>query len=266
VKQGNFVEAKRFFLRTITLVFFLILTGGAALFGQEADDEEPIDWRARWRPENRWFIGPYAGYSHNTLFTGGSEQIMYFTTFRAGHGTTVGLPIRFHIFTWFAIQVEANYIMKNYTMRRTGDYGYLEDKNTNSFVNFPVIFHFAVPLMNGPVSLFANTGFYMGLWAASRRQGRAIAISTPVYDYDEMHTFDSRYDNRFESGLLAGFGIQYNFRRLSLFAEWRYNYGLTDLHKQMQLNQAPYLNDTWTIHTGILFNGNLFKRYGGKNQ
>jgi hypothetical protein len=60
-----------------------------------------------------------------------------------------------------------------------------------------------------------------------------------------------------------GLGVQYNFKPVSVFIEGRYNYGLTDLHKQMQTNQIPYINDTWTVNAGVLFNANIFNVFRG---
>jgi hypothetical protein len=166
------------------------------------------------------------------------------------------------------VQVEPAFITKNYTMRQTGEYAgalNLYDQYTNSFVDFPLMLHVELLLMRSGVSLFANGGGYVGVWAASHRKGRAITSTTVqtladrAVDYDEDYAFDEAYDNRFDAGLLIGLGIQYDFKPVSVFVEWRYNYGLSDLHKQMQRNQVPYMNDTWTIHAGVLFNSNIVK-------
>jgi hypothetical protein len=131
--------------------------------------------------------------------------------------------------------------------------------------------HFELPVMRSGVSLFANGGGYVGFWAGSHRKGRAITVTTvtarsdEAVDYDEDYEFDEAYDNRFDAGLLLGLGVQYNFKPLSIFAEWRYNYGLSDLHKQTQRSQIPYMNDTWTVHAGVLFNSNIFTVFKRRN-
>ena len=248
----------------IALLVFMIIGGAATAFAQEPGSNAPggfTDWFSRWQPENRWLVGIYGGYSRNTLFTGGAEQVMYFTANEPGNGWTIGLPVRFNIFTWLAVQAEATFITKNYTIRQTCNVGRefdLYDSHINSFVNFPLMLHFRVRVMESPLSLFANAGGYMGVWAASRRQGRVWSLTTTdgVHSYNERRTFDNRFDNRFDAGLLFGMGAQYDFRAISIFAEWRYNYGLTDLRKNMQRNQIPNINDTWTIHAGVLLNAN----------
>jgi len=250
------IKNKLFYIAVLVFV-----CGAAAGFAQEPGV-------SRWQPENRWLAGLYAGYARNTLFTGGAEHIMYFMVNEPGNGFTIGIPVRFNIFTWLAVQAEATFITKNYTMRQIGWGGRglnLYDQHTNSFVNFPLMLHFSLQVMESPLSLFANAGGSMGVWAASRRQGKAVSFSTPdgVHVYDERRAFDHRFDNRFDAGLLLGLGVQYDLRALILFAEWRYSHGLTDLRKNMQRNQVPNINDTWTIHAGVLLNAgtlNAFRR------
>jgi hypothetical protein len=216
----------------------------------------------------------YGGYANHTLYMGGAEHLEYFKSYEAGHGWTLALPVRFSVFNWLAVQVEAAFITKNYTVRQTGEYAgelNLYDEYTNSFVDFPLMLHFELPLMRSGVSFFANGGGYLGVWAASHRKGRAITLTTvtarsdKALDYDEDYTFDEAYDNRFDAGLLLGLGVQYNFKPVSVFVEWRYNYSLTDLHKPMQRNQIPYMNDTWTVHAGVLFNSNIFTAIKRRN-
>jgi hypothetical protein len=82
--------------KTAFLALLALMAG--AVFAEEPDAPnvpERIDWFARWRPENRWFIGMYGGYANNTLYMGGAEHIEYFKTYEAGHGWTIALPVRF---------------------------------------------------------------------------------------------------------------------------------------------------------------------------
>jgi hypothetical protein len=263
--------------RTLVLALFALMAG--AVFAEVPDAAAPHGPErsgalARWRPENRWFIGIYGGYTNNTLYTGGAEHLEYFKKYEAGHGLTIALPLRFFVFNWAAVQAEPAFIAKNYTVRQTGEYAgalNLYDEYTNSFVDFPLMLHFELPVMQSGVSVFANGGGYAGFWAASHRKGRAITMTAVqtladwAVDYDEYYAFDERYDNRFDAGLLLGLGVQYDFKPVSVFVEWRYNYSLTDLHKQMQRNQVPSMNDTWTVHAGVLFNSNIFNVFKRRN-
>jgi len=247
---------KRFCL----IAALVVINGAAAVSAQEPD------LFSRWHTEDRWFVGIYAGYAHNTLFMGGAENIMYFTANEPGHGWTIGIPVRFQIFTWLAFQAEATFITKNYTIRQTSAIGRdlnLHDQHTNSFINIPFMLHFNMQILESPLSFFINGGGYMGVWVASHRQGRALTLNDTVHVYDEYHTFNNRFDNRFDAGLLVGLGLQYRLNFLNIFVEWRYNYGRTDLRKSVQRNQVPNINDTWTIHAGVLLNTqalNAFRR------
>jgi hypothetical protein len=221
-----------------------------------AQTEETDDWLSSWRQDRRWYIGIYGGYAQNTLYRGGGEKLEYFTEYRAGHGWTIGIPMRFHIFHWLAVQAEPAVITKNYTVNRTGEYAGFYDEYTNSFIDFPMLLHFKLPVLHTGLSLYANGGGFLGFWATSHRKGKLL---TPIGGgsigtYDEDYTFDSRYDNRFDAGLILGLGVQYDLKPVSFFTEWRHHYSLTDLHQATQRSQTPYMNDTWTIQAGVLFN------------
>jgi hypothetical protein len=192
---------------------------------------------------------------------GGGDKIEYFKEYRAGHGWTVGIPVRYQIFTWLGVQVEPTFITKNYSMHQTGAHNKLYDEYTNSFVDFPILLHFKLNIMNTGLSLFANGGGFLGFWAAAHQKGKVFTNTGGgggTSDYEEDHAFDDRYDNRFDGGLLVGLGVQYDLKPVSFYIEGRYNYSLTDLHKQMQRNQIPYMNDTWTVQAGVLFNSGIF--------
>jgi hypothetical protein len=212
--------------------------------------------------EHPWNFGLYAGYANNTLYQGGAEDSRPGKIWQSGDGWTIGLPVRFQIFNWLGVQVEPTFITKNYgySLLFLGtDYA---NETTNSFVDFPVMANFSLPLGLGGLRLFANAGFFLGYWVASHEKGKNIPLdqtmSDPLgtyYEYDEDYQFDDRRDSRFDGGLVAGAGLEYRFRRFSVFTEWRLNYSLSDLQKPyMKHDFPPQMNDTWTLHLGILIN------------
>ena len=78
-------------------------------------------------------------------------------------------------------------------------------------------------------------------------------ISSTKFE-DETWEFDSKRDNRFDAGLIAGAGITLElYRGLSLFAEGRYYYGLTDMQKQYMTFMVPHYNSTLAIQGGISY-------------
>jgi hypothetical protein len=212
--------------------------------------------------EHPWSFGVYGGYAHNTLYQGGAEDSRPGKTWESGHGWTIGLPVRFQIFNWLAVQAEPTFITKNYgysLLFQGTDYF---NQTTNSFIDFPVLVNLSVPLAGiSGLRLFVNGGFFMGVWAASHQKGRSRPMDQSVADplgifseYDEDYQFDDRRDSRFDGGLVAGAGLECEFRRFSVFTEWRYNYSLSDLQKPYQRNLPPLMNDTWTVHIGVLIN------------
>jgi hypothetical protein len=216
--------------------------------------------------EHPWYFGVYGGYANNTLYQGGAENSRPGKTYESGYGWTIGVPVRFQIFDWLAVQAEPVFITKNY--------GYYSpvfgtdyfNQTTNSFVDFPVLVNLSVPLpgING-LRLFVNGGFFLGVWVTSHENGRTLSLSDPrgaYYEYDEDYEFDERRDSRFDGGLTAGAGVQYEFRWFGVFAEWRYNYSLSDLQKPYQKQDfSPLMNDTWTVQLGIMINPG---KIGGK--
>ncbi|MDR3172404.1 MAG: PorT family protein [Treponema sp.] len=218
--------------------------------------------------EHPWYFGIYGGYAHNTLYQGGAEDSRPGKAWESGHGWTIGIPVRFQIFNWLAVQVEPTFITKNYRYSSPifgGDYF---NQTTNSFFDIPVLVNLSIPLAGiSGLRLFVNGGVFLGVWAASHEYGRSIPIaqtpSDPIglyYEYDEDYTFDERRDSRFDGGFVAGAGVQYEFRWFNVFAEWRYNYSLSDLQKPYQKQDfSPLMNDTWTVQLGIMINPGKIK-------
>ena len=243
----------------------IILMGIIACEMAFAKTDETNDWFSGWKTDTHWYIGVYGGYTHNTVYMGGGDKLEYFKEYQPGHGWTIGIPVRYQIFTWLGVQAEPTFITKNYSMYQTGAHNKLYDEYTNSFVDFPILLHFKLNIPNTGLSLFANGGGFLGFWVNAHRKGRGLAMTSAenpadlvYYDYDEDYAFDERYDNRFDGGLLLGLGVQYDLKPVSFFIEGRYSYSLTDLHKQMQRDQIPYMNDTWTVQAGVLFNSRIF--------
>jgi hypothetical protein len=213
--------------------------------------------------EHPWYFGVYGGYAYNTLYQGGAENSRPGKTWESGHGLTIGLPVRFQIFNWLAVQVEPTFISKNYgysLLLQGTDY---YNQTINSFVDLPVLVNLSVPLagING-LRLLVNGGFFLGVWVASHQEGRTHPLNQTnadpsglFYEYDEDYQFDDRQDNRFDGGITAGVGIQYERGGFSVFTEGRYHYSLSDLQKPYQTQDvSPLMNDTWTLQIGVLIN------------
>jgi hypothetical protein len=119
------------------------------------------------------------------------------------------------------------------------------------------------------ISVFANAGGYLGVWVNSHIKGVAMEFTDNTWDketmyyysYDEDVPFDSRRDNQFDAGLLAGLGVKYDTEPFCVYVECRFNYGLTDLQKDYMKNMVPRVNDTLTVQAGIQFNSSIFNTF-----
>jgi len=221
---------------------------------------------------SRWHIGLAGGYTNNELYTSTAERP--YTEYKNGRGFEIALPVRYQVNRWFAVQTEIQYIQKNYTMQRSGEYDWMYNETTNSFIDFPLMAHFSAGW--DKFRFFANVGAYAGVWIHNRRKG-TIAESTydpfhPDYNppditnyyykhnYDEKMEFDSRRDARFDGGLLAGIGVQYALPACTFFAEGRFNYGLTDLQQNYGHHMFPRMNSTFNVRLGAMLNIDIFGR------
>jgi hypothetical protein len=255
----------------IPLMNYLSPASGAAETGEESPPPVPAgsSGAAAASPEkSHWYIGFIGGYANNNLYTSTGGRTL--TEYEKGHGVEFGIPVRYQVNPWFAVQTELQYIQKNYTWRRTGQYDRVYSTITNSFIDIPLLANFS--LGGEKLRVFANAGGYAGVWIDSRRKGTqrentvdAFNPSAIFYsDYDERVEFDNRRDARFEAGLLAGLGLQYALNTCTFFLEGRYYYGLTDLQQDYAYNMVSRMNSTFAVTVGAVFNYNLIKKIGGK--
>jgi hypothetical protein len=210
--------------------------------------------------QKHWYIGLEGGRTYNMLYS--STGYRAFTEYQNKYGWTVGIPVRYQFFDWFALQTAFQYVQKNHGLDRTKN---IHSEWTNSYLELPLLTHFSF----GGKKLrgFLNTGGYIGFWADNHIKGSSMGLSVNPFNdvlqdeyesYDEKVAWNSERDNRFEAGLLAGVGIQYAFSTCTIYAEGRFNYGLTDMQKDYMSRQVPKINDTIIMQLGVLFNTNIF--------
>lgn len=212
----------------------------------------------------QWKVGVQAGYTHNWLTT--SSGYMYDRHYEPAGGFTVGVPVQYGFFDWLAVQGELTYTQKNYDTYRSGFNQGFYDNVSNDYLSVPLYARFSFG--GKKVRGFFNAGFYAGGWLSGRREGTMASMFeegddnldgtiggfTGFYKYKEKTEFDSRRDNRFEAGALAGAGIQYQITRLiQVFAEGRFYYSFTDMQKKYMSGLVPRYNNTLVCHVGIMF-------------
>ena len=213
----------------------------------------------------QWRVGIQTGYTHNWLYT--ENGYFYTRTYQPRGGFSIGAPVQYEFEDWFALQAEVSYIQKNYRMQRTEFFSPLFENMTNHYLSVPVFAHFSFG--GDDLRGFFNAGFYAGGWLASNRKGAAqtsfgyhydayiledVSDLTELYYYDEKYAFNSTRDNRFEAGAMIGIGLQYEINDLlTVLAECRYYYSLTDMQKNYMKMQVPRYLNTMLFQIGILF-------------
>ncbi|KIO76691.1 hypothetical protein TH53_13525 [Pedobacter lusitanus] len=216
----------------------------------------------------QWSVGLEAGYNKNYIFT--NTGFRAFTAYKPMEGFNIGIPVKYTLNNWFAVQADPQFIRKSYKMERSGFFEGVYQKNTNNYIQLPLMAHF---IFGGQkIKGFFNLGGYAGYWSSSHIKGtqldpfsksnelpddfqsKRLLDFEPGYNYDEKYEFDKRKDRRIELGLLAGAGVSYQLKpRYELFAEGRYYRALTDQQKSYMLNQIPRYNDTFTIQVGCMY-------------
>lgn len=196
-------------------------------------------------------IGLSAGVTNNSLET--SSLYRSFEEYNSQQGFTIAIPLQYYFTDWFALGADVSYIQKNYLWKRNDIFSGIYQQTRNGYFQVPLMTHFSFG--NQQVKGFVNAGGYLGYWASSRIKGQALNIFDfeTLYAYQESYDFNSKRDNRWEAGLLAGIGLEYAINTTySLFVEARYFYGLTDLQKNYMVQQIPRYNSTVAIQVGCL--------------
>lgn len=213
-------------------------------------------------------IGLEGGYNKNHIIT--NIGFRAFTKYEPLDGFNIGIPVKYDLNNWFAIQADPQYIQKSYKIVRSSYFEGINHTNKNSYIQLPLMAHFTFGSQK--LKGFLNLGGYAGYWSSSRIKGTqidtfakvyelpdgaqtpSILDGEPGYSYNEKFIFDSRRDRRIELGVLAGTGVSYQLKpRYELFAEGRYYRGLTDQQKNYMLNQIPRYNDTYVIQVGCMY-------------
>lgn len=204
----------------------------------------------------QWHVGFSGGYTHNTITTSSSYQ--YDRNYSGAGASVFNATAGYQITDWFSVNADLGYIEKDYKFTRTIIPGDVNENATisNAYVQLPIYagFSFGGKRLRG----FVNLGAYFNYWVSSHADGLTMSVVAPdnsnFHEFNESVAFDSRRDNRFESGLMAGVGMQFAASKLvTVFAEGRYYHSLTDMQKQYMVKQVPRYNNTMAIMIGIKF-------------
>ncbi|HLZ86954.1 MAG TPA: outer membrane beta-barrel protein [Puia sp.] len=218
------------------------------------------------RGNGQWYAGVEAGGTRDYLITTTGGEA--FTSYHGATGFLVDIPVQYRVNDWLAFESGAGFEQKNYMMSRTGFFQGVGQKNSNGYLQLPLLgdCSFGGKKIRG----FVKAGVYGAYWLTGRIKGNSPNIlnttdtttlnPSGVLNVDNGYTYNQRYafsskDNRIELGWLAGAGIRYQVNGLlCLYLEGRYAGAFTDQQKKYQLNQTPRYNSTYGIGIGSLFN------------
>jgi len=215
----------------------------------------------------QFYLGIEAGGNKNYLIT--SNQAQSFTVYDPKGGFSLGVPVLYQFNEWFALQSGLSYTQKNYQINRTGSFQGIYQKNTNSYMELPVLAHFSFG--DEQLKGFINLGGYAAYWMSDHLKGVESNVLNTVdssstsntlsdntgdygYSYSEPYQFSTVKDKRLELGWIAGVGISYETTSgHRFFIEGRYTASVTDQQKNYEINQVPRYNTTWGISIGCFF-------------
>ena len=205
-----------------------------------------------------WRVGAEGGWLYNSI----SRNMQYAYDFRyeGKGGFDAGLWGQYSFNSWLGVRADLMWLSRGHKMHRT--YYYFAPEyysETDGYLSLPVMatFRFGGGKWHG----FLNAGGYIGYWATSHWKGEGFSLTFPetIPDvttpepFDCKRQFNSTRDNRFDAGLVAGVGVEYEFLpKWFVGVEGRFYYGLTSMTKNyMQHFRDPRYNNTVTVMLSI---------------
>lgn len=209
-------------------------------------------------------VGLEGGWDNNRLHT--STGYRSFSKYERVDGFSIGIPVQYQLFDWLSVQTGVTYIQKNYKWSRTHYFAGVYQKSTNNYLQIPLMAHlsFGGSKLRG----FVNAGGYAGYWISGKVKGVSFEPYNATdadkygalndyqsYSYNEKYAFNSQKDRRIELGWLLGGGLSYLLcKKYQVFAEYRYQYALTDQQKNYMIaGQIPRYNETGIVQIGCLY-------------
>lgn len=195
-------------------------------------------------------IGIKPGLSFGFIYTSKTDRGFIFNQTWPGVG--ISLIGEYRFFKKFGFQLGGSYLQKNYYISRNPYTSYY----INTFLEFPFQFKF-FPFQKKDLSPFLALGGYMGYWTWAFQKGKRKVIfessQYPYHKYSQAYKIDSKKDIRFDVGILASLGVEYQFRNHHVFFfENQYSLGFRDTEKKYPLK--PFrANRVLVFYLGYLY-------------
>lgn len=206
-------------------------------------------------------VGLSTGYSYNTLDA--DPGYFYNREYLSEEGFAVAIPVQYAFNDWFSLRSEVGYVTKNYSWEREVTIlSQVEaERYTNGYLQIPIMG--SVSFGGDRLRGFVNGGAYVGAWLNSSVNSLLYDIFSGVFVLanGSEYEFNKERDNRFDWGVIAGLGVEYLVMpKMSLFAEGRLLYGLSDTQKNYMTDQYHRYNTTMVAQIGVLYHFNRERR------
>lgn len=160
-------------------------------------------------------------------------------------GFHLGLIYNQRLSDVFSIQPELSYTQTGYTYLRNSALGEVTSNVRLDYLQIPVLLKAGTG--NNVYRVFFNVGPYINI--ALRGVERETISNNTTKSVLSIST--ERGLNPFDIGIAAGAGAAYKLMNGQIFAEIRYNYGLTDIIKNYKFTTASN-NRSWNFSLGYL--------------
>ncbi len=183
------------------------------------------------------FFGMRGGANLSSVENVKSLSGLLSATINKNIGINTGIFFNFGLSKMISIQPEFNYSQQGYDLTN----GIESETLNNQAINIPVLFKLAVG--GSKVKFFVNGGPYAGLLLKSEKISvSASQTITNLVDFTNQDGKEIKV-NRYDYGVQAGTGFQFDLGGPKLEIEGRYNYGLAD--PMIYTNSKPsYMGQT----------------------
>ncbi|MFZ5978011.1 MAG: outer membrane beta-barrel protein [Hydrotalea flava] len=215
---------------------------------------------------SQFSTGLSAAYSNNHLNTNISNRS--YTQNKNGNSWGISFPLNYKCSNKINFQTEIDFLNKDYSFIRTGNYAGIYTRYNNIYLQWPFIFQYKI-FQKSKWQIFADVGLYASYWAFGKIKG---VLPNVFNSYDSINTlgqithyltytgysqnyqFNQEKDNRFEFGASAGLSSSYQFnQKYSLVINAIYYQSLTSQQKKYSINQTMQYNQTIFISIGCMF-------------
>ncbi len=207
------------------------------------------------------FFGAQGGISQNILSQETPNQFL--TKITRDYGFEGGGILEVTIDKFFQVQIQSDYIQKNYSVIRTGNFFGINSTFKNSYLQFSLAPQ--IKLGQDRFNAAIGIGIYGAFWLSSKVTGRipnifrihdSLGVGNQILEYFEISPFaigidlNPDRDQRVEIGYLIKMHINYRVNRIRFFAMFSFLEALTDHQKKYSEYNIPRFNKTNILSFG----------------